>query len=467
MKFDLMRRRFALSLAAVALLASCTGLLQGRDRDHPPIVFVPGNCDSAALWQTTLWRFESNGWPHDRLFAIDLPYPCERDADDKVQEGRTSSTEHMQFLAAEVDRVLLATGARKIVLMGNSRGGYAIRNYIRYGGGADKVSRAILGATPNHGFFASAEAIGPLQPTRESNGLGPLLIRLNTPQGPNGEEVTPGVKWMTIRSDTNDWAAQPTWLFGPRKGQPTGVGYDSPELKGAENTVLPGIDHMEASFGPLAFAQAFRFVTGRAPATTAPTPRSNVALSGKVFGLGVDNHPESGHRENNLPLVGATVEIFRVDPQNGERIGAALLQQTIGRDGRWGPLTTDSRAALEFVITAPEYAVTHIYRSPFPRSSQIVHLQARVFDKDEPKSDAKIVMVRPRGFLCAPRDAMSFDGRSPPPGIEPGVALKNASVLRLTGSDPRPITADFNGERVTGHTWPTHENRLVVLELTY
>jgi triacylglycerol lipase len=32
--------------------------------------------------------------------------------------------------------VLQATGASKVVLVGNSRGGYAIRNYVQNGGGA-------------------------------------------------------------------------------------------------------------------------------------------------------------------------------------------------------------------------------------------------------------------------------------------------------------------------------------------
>lgn len=31
----------------------------------PPVLFVHGNGDSAALWITTLRRFESNGFPRD------------------------------------------------------------------------------------------------------------------------------------------------------------------------------------------------------------------------------------------------------------------------------------------------------------------------------------------------------------------------------------------------------------------
>jgi triacylglycerol lipase len=67
---------------------------------------VHGNGDTAALWQTTLWRFESNGWPRTRLHAIDMPYPLARDDDTKAQPGRSSTAEHMAYLKAEVDKVL-------------------------------------------------------------------------------------------------------------------------------------------------------------------------------------------------------------------------------------------------------------------------------------------------------------------------------------------------------------------------
>ena len=68
-------------------------------------MFVHGNGDTAALWQTTLWRFESNGWPHERLHAIEVPYPLARDDDTKPQPGRTSAAENMAYLKAEVENL--------------------------------------------------------------------------------------------------------------------------------------------------------------------------------------------------------------------------------------------------------------------------------------------------------------------------------------------------------------------------
>ena len=103
-----LRSFFAVLLAA--LLAGCAGS-DSRDA-RPPIVFVHGNGDAAALWYPTVWRFESNGWPRERLFAVDLPYPLARTEDTKPEAGRSSATENMRNLAAEVERVRAAGPSR-------------------------------------------------------------------------------------------------------------------------------------------------------------------------------------------------------------------------------------------------------------------------------------------------------------------------------------------------------------------
>ncbi|MBL0728501.1 alpha/beta fold hydrolase [Piscinibacter sp. HJYY11] len=457
---NIIRRGLLLAMvASSAWLAACTHAPERSAAAHPPIVFVHGNGDTAALWTTTLWRFESNGWPRDRLHAIDLPYPLARDTDSKPQEGRTSTTEHMQYLSAEVEKVLKATGASQVVLVGNSRGGNAIRNYIANGGGAAKVSHAILGGTPNHGVRADLDN----NPGNEFNGAGPFLSGLNQPKGPNGDEVTPGVKWMTVRSDNNDLYAQPDGAFLGARGKPTHVTFDGPALKGAENVVIPGIDHRETSYSPQAFAQAYRFITGKPPATLAVVPEAAVLLDGKVTGRGLNN--VQGNFSTNLPLAGATVEVYATDAQTGERRGAAVHRKTVGADGRWGPFTANAQARYEFVITAPGYAVTHIYRSPFPRSSSVVNLRPdRIADADK-DAKALVTLVRPRGYFGVPRDQISLDGKSPPAGIPPGVAHVAAARLKVADAAGRTVVGEFNGERIAGIAWPLAENHVVLLEL--
>jgi pimeloyl-ACP methyl ester carboxylesterase len=366
----------------------------------------------------------------------------------------------MKFLAAEVDRVLARTGASRVVLMGASRGGYAIRDYIAHGGGAARVSHAILGGTPNHGVWSNPA----FRPSNEFNGAGPFLTRLNN-QGGAGIEITPGVKWMTIRSDSNDKYAQPDGVWIGAKGTATNVGFDGPELKSAENVVVTGIDHRETACGPLAFAAAYRFLTGRAPAVTEAAVESRVVLDGVVSGLGVDNKPVAGSSASNLPLAGATVEVYATDATTGERIGAALQRKTVGADGRWGPIAVTSKTALEFVISADGYAITHVYRSPFARSSTLVSLRAeRIADADK-DAPAVVALTRPRGYFGIPRDEITLDGKAPPAGIAPGVAGVSLVKARMADAAARSVAAAFNGERIVGRSWPTAGNHVVLLEL--
>ncbi len=426
----------------------------------PPIVFVPGNGDTAALWMTTIWRFESNGWPRERLHAIDLPYPLAREDDDKEQPGRTSSAQHRDYLAGAVSKVLAATGATQVALVGNSRGGYAIRNYVASGGAAS-VSRVVLGGVPNHGVWSSRAFF----PGSEFNATGPFLIRLNAPQGAGGDEVTPGIAWLTLRSDNNDKYAQPDGVWIGARGTPTNVGFDGPALKGAENLVLAGVDHRETAFSPQAFAEMYRFIAARPPATRAIVAESKVVLDGTVSGLGLDNR--QGSFATNLPLAGATLEVYATDGASGERVGAAAHRKTIGSDGRWGPFVADGSARYEFVVAAPGYATTHIYRSAFPRSSSVVSLHPeRLADADR---DAKglVLLTRPRGYFGVPRNRIALDGTNPPAGIPPGVAGVSTARAKLADAADRSVVGEFDDERIVGRVWPAADNHVVVLELTY
>jgi triacylglycerol lipase len=463
-------RRYLLQGAATAaalVLSACAQLDSAR-QDTPPIVFVHGNGDTAALWLTTQWRFESNGWPRDRLHAIEVPYPLARDDDSKPQPGRTSTAEHMAYLSAEVDKVLAATGAKQVVLMANSRGGNAVRNYIQNGGGAAKVSHAILGGTPNHGVWA----IPGFREVNEFSGTGPFLKSLNAPKNAAGDEVTGPVKWMTIRSDNNDKFAQPDGLWIGRPGTPTFVTFAGPELKGATNVIIPRIDHRETSYSPAAFDAAYRFITDQAPKTTGFAAESNIVLNGKVTGLGLDsNNASSGGFVNNLPVNAATVEIFETNAATGERIGSAVHRKTTSADGTngpwWGPFNAKPGTSYEFVISATGYATLHMYRSAFPRSSNILHLRAERIAPADQDAGSIVNFTRPRGYFDADRDTLSFDGISPPPGISKGTGagLATSKIKLPSGTAPRSISAEFNGQKLTGRTWHTAQGRVTLLEL--
>jgi pimeloyl-ACP methyl ester carboxylesterase len=412
----------------------------------PPIVFVPGNGDTAGLWITTLWRFESNGWPRERLHAMEIPYPLARDDDTREQPGRSSTAEHMSRLAAEVKKVLAATGASRVALVGNSRGGYAIRNFIANGGGAAVVSHVVLGGVPNHGVFADPRSrLG-----SEFNGAGPFLTALNAPPGAGDREVPPGIAWMTIRSDNNDKFAQPTASGSARAARrPMSPPmarrsraprtWSCPASTTARPRSAPGPSSTPSASSPADRRRRWPSSRRRASCSTASS-----AGSGSTTGRATSPPTcrSSAPRSRCSRLVRAP----------GERTGAAVHAKTIGSDGRWGPFAADGAATYEFVVAAPGYATTHIYRSPFPRSSSLVSLRPeRLADADR-DAQSLVVLTRPRGYFGVPRDRIVLDGASPPAGIPSGVA--GVSTARLKVADPaaRAVAGEFNGERIVGRT---------------
>lgn len=444
---DLLRRVRALPL--LLLLTACAAFQPAAEL-QAPIVFVHGNGDTAALWHTTAWRFESNGYERKLLHAVDFSNPLARSEDAKPQPLRSSTADQMAELAGKVAEVRRLTGREKVVLVGNSRGGNAIRNYLKNGGGAAYVSHAILSGAVNHGVSDWEETRG-----NEFNAKGAFMAQLNA--GP--DEVVAGVRFMTIRSDSNDKYAQPDGMFLGKPGKPTGVGYDGPELKGAENVVIPKIDHRETAFGPLAFAQMYRFITGRMPARTDIAPESEVVLNGKVNGM-------QGGVPTNLPVAGAKVEIYEVSAATGARVGAAAHAKTTGADGLWGPFRAKPGAYYEFVVQVPGHAITHIYRSPFPRSSDIVHLRPSSLAKGEETAGSVVMINRPRGYFGHGRDTFLLDGKVPP-GINQGVPGVSSGKLLLPAGPVRAVPARFNDEMITLQNWPAKDNHIVIGEFHF
>jgi lipase/lipase (class 2) len=432
-----------------AALAQTTAIAPSAT-EIPPVLFVHGNGDHSALWMTALWRMESNGVPRDRVSAINFTDPLAR-ADDTKAEPNKSSTEYQRReLGEAVQELKRRTGATRVALVGNSRGGYSIRGFIKNGGGAD-ISHAVLCGVPNHGVYAWDAGLN-----NEFNGRGPFLRGLNE----GDSEVTPGTAFLTLRSDGMDKYAQEDGRFVGKPGTPTGVTAEGPALKGATNLVLGAVDHRETAFSPRAFREIYKFIAGREPDRIAIAPETEVRLSGLVTGT-------PGGIQTNRPVAGASVEIYRVAADSGERIGGAIHASQTGADGRWGPAKVDPTWYLEMVLTSAGSTTTHFYRSPFPRSSDVVHLRAaRPLGPADAGAGNVVLMSRPRGYFGLPRDVVVFDGKEPA-DVKPGVPGDSISTLRLSAAETgRPVSALFNEERIVARAWPASENRIAMAEFT-
>ena len=445
-------RRHLLQAAAVIPLVSNWGSAVWAQSagDMPAILFVHGNGDHAALWMTQIWRMESNGVPRERLAAMNFTDPLARTDDTVAQPDRSSIEDQRRELGEAIAALRSRTGAAKVALVGSSRGGNAIRSYLK--SGKNDVSHAVLCGTPNHGVYAWDEGLG-----GEFNGRGPFLSGLNA-----GEtEVVPGMAFLTLRSDGLDKYAQADGRFVGKPGVATNVTVEGPALKGATNLVLGGLDHRELAFHWRAFREIYKFIAGREPSTLDIAPEASVSLSGLVTGT-------PGGVQTNRPVKDATVEVWRVDRETGARSGEPVYRGTTAADGKWGPAKVAPDSALEMVVTQAGQPTTHLYRSPFPRSSDVVHLRAaRPNGPADAGAGCVVLMSRPRGYFGLPRDVVLLDGKEPT-DVKPDVPTDSLTTLRLPASDSgRAVIGLFNEERIVARAWPVAENRISMIELTY
>jgi pimeloyl-ACP methyl ester carboxylesterase len=458
-KMSLSRRTILKSAGALPWAASSFGFAAFAQTspatpaaaEVPPILFVHGNGDHAPVWITTMWRMESDAVSRDRMVAVNFTDPLARADDSKPEPNKSSTEDQRRELGEAIKELKRRTGAPRVALVGNSSGGYSIRGYIKNGGAGD-VSHAVLCGVPNHGVYDWDGGLN-----SAFNGRGPFLRGLNEGES----EVTAGTAFLTLRSDNMDKYAQPDGFILGKPGTSTGISFEGPALKGATNLVLPGVDHRETAFSPRAFREIYKFIAGREPGLIAIAPETEVKLSGLVTGM-------PGGIQTNQPVAGASVEIYRVSADTGERVGGAIHTSQTGADGRWGPAQVDPSWYLEMVLTSSGSTITHFYRSPFPRSCDIVHLRAaRPLGPADAGAGSVVMMSRPRGYFGLPRDVVLFDGKEPT-DVKAGVPTDSVTTMRLSAAEiGRPVAALFNQERIVARAWPASENRMAIAELTY
>lgn len=122
---------------------------------HPyPVVLVPGTFESMAKnWATLSPDLKNQGYC---VFALDYG----------VSNGVPASgpvTASAGELATFVDRVLAASKAKQVDLVGHSQGGMMPRFYLGFLGGATKVHQLVGIAPSNHGTTATSAPV-PLPP---------------------------------------------------------------------------------------------------------------------------------------------------------------------------------------------------------------------------------------------------------------------------------------------------------------
>src|SRR5664279_3073302 len=116
---SLSRRTLLIGVGALPLVAGNFGFAAfaqtapaAPDKTEvPPVLFVHGNGDQAALWLTTIWRMESNGVPRERMAAINFTDPLARTDDTVAQPNRSSTEDQLRELTEAIKELKRRSGA--------------------------------------------------------------------------------------------------------------------------------------------------------------------------------------------------------------------------------------------------------------------------------------------------------------------------------------------------------------------
>jgi triacylglycerol lipase len=172
---------------------------------HPsPVVLVHGTLFD----QTLSWNLMAPVLEHDGYCVFALDYG---------NRGTLPIEGSAQQLAAFVDRVLAATNASRVSIVGHSQGGMMSRYYLKFLGGTGKVDKLIGLAPSNHGTtLALADPVGRFgdcPACLEQEAGSSFLAQLNA------GDATPGPVDYTVIETRNDEIVTPyTSAFLPPEG---------------------------------------------------------------------------------------------------------------------------------------------------------------------------------------------------------------------------------------------------------
>ena len=148
----------------------------------------------------------------------------------------------------------------------------------------------------------------------------------------------------------------------PPGGVPTlavwGEGDQTREIGGATNVYFPDKAHTEVTTSSAAFGEVYEFLTGQEPETTqvVPEPPGQVTVAGRASFFPA-----------NVGIEGGLLEVFRLDPATGARIGDPVHAVTLPADGAFGPFKLNGRKRYEFAVTQEGATTIHNYPEPFER----------------------------------------------------------------------------------------------------
>jgi len=163
---------------------------------------------------------------------------------------------------------------------------------------------------------------------------------------------------------SNNVGGVPTLVVGSAEDKIVGAPVAQ---EGAKAANIPGQDHVKVCTSTESFEQVYTFFNdGDKPRTLKIEPEKEILAGGYVKSYGQNN-----------PLPGATVDVYEVAANTGERVfKKPLMTLTAAADGQWGPFRAKPGQHYEYVVTDKTIAhPRHYYREPLQRSDRLIYFR--------------------------------------------------------------------------------------------
>jgi pimeloyl-ACP methyl ester carboxylesterase len=127
---------------------------------------------------------------------------------------------------------------------------------------------------------------------------------------------------------------------------------------------LPGQAHVEVATSAESFKRWYKFLFDKEPSVADIVKQEKpVQISGRAV-----NFPA------NTGRVGATLDVYELDHETGQRVSCSLATVVIDQSGDWGPVKVDPDKYYELVLSLENGGFQHFYFQRFLRSTKFIRL---------------------------------------------------------------------------------------------
>ena len=211
------------ALVAGALLLAAAPAAYASTYERRPVLFVHGVESAGSNFASQEMRFESNGYPHGWVEALDY--------NSLAAAAQNYNGEVEEQIEKAIEALKQRSGKSQVVVVGHSEGTKVMYHYLAESAKAAEHRKSVA-----------------------------AYVNID------GQEKNPGVRTLAV------WA---------ERSGPTGPG--GRHMEGAENVTMPDMTHVQSATSAQTFIQIYKFFRGTLPGHDLVAQKGTIQLAGKAL----------------------------------------------------------------------------------------------------------------------------------------------------------------------------------------